>query len=63
MYGLVVKVTHISGKQMIAQQGVDGVSCGSTTEVVMGGAEMSSFIPLHLSALEQADPLCNRLLT
>ena len=45
---------------MIAQ-GVDGVSRGSTTEGVMGGAEMLSFIPLHVSALEQTDTPCKWL--
>lgn len=47
---------HCSGKRMIAQ-GSDGLSRGQLSEGVMRGLVMSSFIPLHQSAIERSDKL------
>jgi hypothetical protein len=38
-------------------QGSDGLSRGNLSEGVMRGEEMTSFIPLHLSALERSEAL------
>lgn len=45
-----VHISHIAGKRMIAQC-ADGLSRGCLTDGVMVGKEMTSFLPLHLSAL------------
>ena len=49
-------VTHVAGKRMEAQ-GTDGVSRGHLKEGVSTGADMLSFIPLHLSALQRSASL------
>jgi len=38
-------------------QGTDGLSRGDLNEGVMKGDQLSSFIPLHLSAIERQDQL------
>jgi len=45
-----------AGKRMIAQ-GTDGLSRGDLDSGVMRSADMLSFVPLHLSALERAPGL------
>ena len=47
---------HISGTWMI-EEGTDGLSHGSLAEGVMGGAEILSYAPLHLSAMEWSSSL------
>jgi hypothetical protein len=45
-------VIHVSGQRMIAQ-GTDGLSRGDLDSGVMRDANMLSFVPLHLSALDR----------
>ena len=51
-YGLKINIFHISGTRMIAQ-GTDGVSRGFLGGGVMDGQSMTSFIPIHLGAVER----------
>jgi hypothetical protein len=51
-----VHVIHVSGKRMIVQ-GTDGLSRGMLSEGVMGGDDMTSFVPLHKTALERSEGL------
>jgi hypothetical protein len=51
-----IHIVHVSGKRMIVQ-GTDGLSRGVLSEGVMGGDEMTSFIPLHKTALERSEGL------
>jgi hypothetical protein len=51
--GWKLHVVHIAGTRMI-RQGADGLSRGDMLSGVMGGKEMLSFVPLHLSALERS---------
>jgi hypothetical protein len=51
-----VHIIHVAGKRMIVQ-GTDGLSRGCLTDGVMEGKEMTSFVPLHLSAVERSDSL------
>lgn len=44
-------ITHMAGLHMVAQ-GTDCLSHGDLTEGIMSGVPMSSFVPLHLSAIE-----------
>ena len=44
-----IHVIHIAGTQMI-EEGTDGLSCGDINDGVMSGANILSFIPLHLDA-------------
>ncbi len=46
-------VIHVAGTRMI-QQGTDGLSRGDTTEGVMQGSPMLSFIPLHLNSIQRS---------
>jgi hypothetical protein len=55
-----VHVVHVAGRRMIAQ-GTDGLSRGCLTDGVMAGKEMTSFVPLHLSAVTHADSLMSWL--
>jgi hypothetical protein len=54
--GVLLHIIHVAGTRMI-RQGADGLSRGNTLEGVMGGEQMMSFIPLHLSALERCELL------
>jgi hypothetical protein len=51
-----VHVVHVAGKRMIAQ-GTDGLSRGCLADGVMEGKEMTSFVPLHLSAVTRSTSL------
>jgi hypothetical protein len=51
-----IHIIHVAGKRMIAQ-GTDGLSRGCLTDGVMIGKEMTSFVPLHLSATDRSDSL------
>ena len=51
--GCVLHVIHVAGSRMI-KQGTDGLSRGDVGEGVMGGSEMLSFVPLHLSVTERS---------
>ena len=51
--GWKLHVLHIAGARMI-RQGADALSRGDLLTGVMGGEEMLSFLPLHLSALERS---------
>jgi hypothetical protein len=53
--GLMVHMIHVAGLRMISQ-GTDGLSRGISTEGVMTGKSLLSFVPLHLSALERQGP-------
>ena len=50
--GVVMHVIHVAGKRMIAQ-GTDSLSRGITTDGIMRGQKFTSFVPLHLSALDR----------
>lgn len=54
--GMILHVTHVSGKRMIAQ-GTDGLSRGDHSSGSMTGAPIRSFIPLHLPPLERSPAL------
>ena len=54
--GIKLHFIHVAGTRMITQ-GSDGLSRGNLSEGVMRGEEMTSFIPLHLSALERSELL------
>ena len=49
-------VVHVSGKRMILT-GIDGVSRGDMNAGVMAGADMLSYVPLHLSLLQRSPSL------
>ena len=49
-------VVHVSGKRMILI-GIDGVSRGNMNAGVMAGADMLSYVPLHLSSLQRSPSL------
>jgi hypothetical protein len=49
-------VIHIAGTRMISQ-GTDGLSRGDMMMGVMGGADMLTFIPLALTAVERQPEL------
>jgi hypothetical protein len=51
-----IVVTHVSGKQMVAQ-GTDGVLQGHPKEGVSTGEDMLKLMPLHLSVFERSDTL------
>jgi hypothetical protein len=51
-----IHIIHVAGKRMIAQ-GTDGLSRGVLTDGVMIGQEMTSFVPLHLSAISRSASL------
>ena len=51
-HGVKVHIFHVAGTRMIAQ-GTDGVSRGALGEGIMSGESMTSFIPIHLSALDR----------
>jgi hypothetical protein len=55
-FGIKLHIFHVAGTRMIAQ-GTDGVSRGFLGAGVMSGESMTSFIPIHLSALERSDTL------
>ena len=55
-YSLKINIFHVSGTRMIAQEGTDGVSRGFLGGGVMAGAAMTSFIPIHLGAVERHPP-------
>jgi hypothetical protein len=50
--GCIIHLIHVAGTRMI-EQGTDGLSRGNLGEGVMKGAPITSFIPLHLTALER----------
>jgi hypothetical protein len=52
-YGIMVTVSHVSGKRMIAE-GADGLSRGLLNEGVMAGESIISFVPFHLSAVDRS---------
>jgi hypothetical protein len=54
--GWKIHVIHIAGTQMISQ-GTDGLSRGDMLTGVMGGADMLTFIPLALTAVERPPEL------
>jgi len=49
-------LVHVTGTRMMAQ-GTDALSRGVRNEGVMGGLSMLSFVPLHLSAVQQSPGL------
>jgi hypothetical protein len=51
-YSLKINVFHVAGTRMI-EQGTDGVSRGFLGGGVMAGESMSSFIPIHLGAVDR----------
>ena len=53
---LILHVTHISGTGMQAC-GVDALSRGNTSEEVMAGNKLITYLPLYLSALERSKDL------
>jgi hypothetical protein len=57
-FGVLVTVSHVSGKRMIAQ-GVDGLSRGLLNEGVMAGESFLSFVPFHLSAVDRSSEVCD----
>ncbi len=52
-HGLRLHLIHVSGTRMQAQ-GTDGLSRGDLTNGVMNGADMLSFVPLHLLAFDRS---------
>ena len=56
VYGVKIHIFHVSGTRMIAQ-GTDGVSRGFLGEGIMSGESMTSFIPIHLSAVGRSPKL------
>ena len=54
--GFVLHVIHIAGTRMIAS-GIDGLSRGDTSEGIMAGENILSFVPLHLTASERCAKL------
>ena len=55
-FGFKLHIFHVSGTRMIAQ-GTDGVSRGFLGGGIMSGEAMTSFIPIHLSALQRSPSL------
>jgi hypothetical protein len=55
-FSLKINVFHVAGTRMI-EQGTDGVSRGFLGGGVMAGEAMTSFIPIHLGALERHPPV------
>jgi len=55
-HDLALHVVHVAGKRMQAQ-GTDSLSRGALDMGVLLGADMLSFVPLHLSALERSSEL------
>lgn len=51
-----IHIIHIAGKRMIVQ-GTDGLSRGCLTDGVMAGEVMTSFVPLHHTAVERCREL------
>ena len=51
-HSCLIHFVHIAGTRMISQ-GTDGISRGDFNAGVMQGEEMSTFVPIHLSALER----------
>ena len=60
--GIIIRAIDVSGKRMI-QVGVDGVSRGDLNAGVLAGANMPSFVPLHLSAVDRSEELLSWLLS
>jgi hypothetical protein len=56
VFGTRIHIVHVAGTRMI-EQGTDGLSRGCLTEGVMVGQGMTSFVPLHLHALEWSHSL------
>jgi len=54
--GFKIHFIHVAGSRMISQ-GTDGLSRGDFSEGVMCGANMLSFVPIHLTALSRSDSL------
>jgi hypothetical protein len=50
--GWKIHVIHVAGMMMF-EQGTDGISRGDMMTGVMGGADLLSFFPLALTALER----------
>jgi hypothetical protein len=53
---LIIHACHVSGKRMI-DQGTDGLSRGDKSTGVMQGLPMTSFVPLHLHALDRCEKI------
>jgi hypothetical protein len=60
--GCKVILVHVAGERM-KWQGSDGLSRGNLLEGVMQGEEMLTYVPLHLTALEQSSTLKRWLLS
>ena len=60
LHGIKLHIFHVAGTRMIAQ-GTDGVSRGYLALGVMAGESMSSFIPIHQSAIERSESLAEWL--
>ena len=58
MSGFKIYFIHVAGSRMISQ-GTDGLSRGDFSEGVMCGANMLSFIPIHLTAFDRSSNLKN----
>jgi len=54
--GMLLHITHVSGKRMIAQ-GTDGLSRGDHSTGAMTGQSLATFVPLHLGAFERSPAL------
>jgi len=54
--GLFIHVVHVAGTRM-QSQGTDDLSRGHLASGVLGGGDMLSYIPLHLSALQRSPAL------
>jgi hypothetical protein len=55
-FSLKINVFHVAGTRMI-EQGTDGVSRGFLGAGVMAGEAMTSFIPIHIGALDRHPPI------
>ena len=60
--GCILHVIHVAGTRMI-KQGTDGLSRGDVGEGVMGGTQMLTFVPLHLSAGDRSPEFVHWLKT
>ena len=54
--GCKIRIIHVAGTRM-QSQGTDGLSRGNLSTGIMGGSDMLSYIPIHLSPLERSPTL------
>ena len=48
-----IRIIHVAGTR-IQEQGTDGMSCDNLSSGVMGGDNMTTFIPIHINPFECA---------